>query len=258
VTEFSLQIDEAKFRRTNGPWNDLCLNDPWSVGYVSTLIETRIFLYKEEWEQFYYDSGKERESKVQLLPSQEKSLLNDHTLKRIDPQQIERIKWDLKNLNFQFGRTQQQFAEKGIILHEYVKQNGRDITVEECTECVRYRTICETWNGIIIREQNTIKKLQAIFPLLEFEKTTGDFDYKYAVDYEIKENGKLICGIQVKPKTYTYNTPYIQKAKSANTRKNQAYFDAFQKHVVYIISKTSGDIENIDSISKIKSLIKYH
>lgn len=255
MNEFTLQIDEAKFRRTNGPWNDLYLNDPWSVGYVSTLIETRTFLNKEEWEQFYYDSGVERQLKVQSLPIQVQGLLNDHTLKRTNPQQIDRLDWYTKNLNFQFGRTKHDFLTKGEILYDHFKQTGIDITLEECVECVRYRTICETWNGIILRERNTIKQLSEIFPTLEFVKTTGEFDHRYAVDYEIKSNNQLICGIQIKPKTYTFNTSYILKARNANARKNQEYFNTFQRQVFDIISKTSGEIENIDVIDKIKSVM---
>lgn len=255
MNEFTLQIDEAKFRRTNGPWNDLYLNDPWSVGYVSTLIETHIFLNKEEWEQFYYDSGEERQLKVQSLPTQVQGLLNDHTLKRTNPQQIDRLDWYTKNLNFQFGRTKREFLTKGEILYDHFKQKGIDITLEECAECVRYRTICETWNGIILREHNTIKQLNEIFSTLEFVKTTGEFDHRYAVDYEIKSNNQLICGIQIKPKTYTFNTSYILKARNANARKNQEYFNTFQRQVFDIISKTSGEIENIDVIEKIKSLM---
>ncbi|MGC4036575.1 MAG: hypothetical protein QM764_11480 [Chitinophagaceae bacterium] len=209
---------------------------------------------KEEWEQFYYESGEERNLKVQSLALQEQALLNDHTLKRTNPQKIDQLDWDTKNLNFQYGRTKQQFLEKGVILHDYVRQKGVDITEEECAECVRYRTICETWNGIIIRELNTIEKLKAIFPLLEFTKTSGEFDHRYAVDYELKSNDQLLCGVQIKPRTYTFNTPYIVKARNANVRKNQEYFDTFQKQVFDIISKTSGDIENVDVIDKIRSL----
>ena len=38
MTEFVLSIDTRKFSSTNALWNDLMLNDPLSVGYVSTLI----------------------------------------------------------------------------------------------------------------------------------------------------------------------------------------------------------------------------
>ena len=253
MDEFLLQIDEIKFRKTNGPWNELCLNDPWSVGYVSTLIETQIFSTKEKWEQFYYDSGQERALKIQLLKNQEQKLLNEHTLKRTNPQQIEGLETHLKNLNFQFGRTEEQLFDKGKILHNYLLQKAVDITEEECAACVRHRTICETWNGIIIRERNTVKKLNDLLPTFEFIKTNGDFDYEYAVDYEISEHGNIFCGIQIKPKTYTYNTAYIARARNTNIRKNQHYFDTFRRPVFDVISKANGEIENPDVINKIKA-----
>ena len=63
MDEFSIPIDADKFRKTNSPWNDLLLNDPWSVGYVSMLIELQTFHNKEEWKQFIlYTSSYEVES----------------------------------------------------------------------------------------------------------------------------------------------------------------------------------------------------
>lgn len=57
MDSFILTIDNELFRKTNAPWNQWMLNDPWSVGYVSQLIETKKWSSKEEWESFYYDSG---------------------------------------------------------------------------------------------------------------------------------------------------------------------------------------------------------
>ena len=57
MDEFVLGIDKDKFRSTNAKWNELMLNDPWSVGYVSTLIEASNWKSKEEWEETYYASG---------------------------------------------------------------------------------------------------------------------------------------------------------------------------------------------------------
>lgn len=62
MEEFKLSINIDKFRSTNGIWNDLMLNDPWSVGYVSQLIETKEWVSKEEWEEFYYLKGKEKKT----------------------------------------------------------------------------------------------------------------------------------------------------------------------------------------------------
>lgn len=63
MDEFILSIDKEKFRSTNAKWNKLMLNDPWSVGYVSTLIETANWKNKEEWETTYYLLCQRRSSK---------------------------------------------------------------------------------------------------------------------------------------------------------------------------------------------------
>ena len=87
-----------------------------------------------------------------------------------------------------------------------------DITAEECIECVRFRTICETWNGIVIRERNTVTILKVVsFRHADFVKVDGAFDHLYAVDYEIFLRGKPVCGVQIKPQSYTYETSYITK-----------------------------------------------
>jgi len=99
--EFVNSLNADKFRVTNTHWNDLCLNDPWSVGYVSTLIETQIFASKEAWEQYYYESGAERDRQIVNRSQSDKQLLNNHTLKRSDPGKIEGLGWDMKNINFQ-------------------------------------------------------------------------------------------------------------------------------------------------------------
>ena len=109
--------------------------------------------------------------------------------------------------------------ERAKILWNAVKNNGHGLTLEDCFECVRFRVICETWNGIILRENNTITKLKSLFPALRFEKTTGEIDHTYAVDFEVYKGSTLICGIQIKPKSYTGNAPYIQKARFANQQK---------------------------------------
>ena len=75
--------------------------------------------------------------------------------------------------------------EKGKILYDAVKDNGYDLTLDECIECVRFRVICETWNGIILRENNTIETLQRQFPKLRFEKADGEMDHSYAVDFQV-------------------------------------------------------------------------
>jgi len=88
-----------------------------------------------------------------------------------------------------------------------------------------------------------------------FNKVSGEFDYKYAVDYEIKFSGVLICGIQIKPKSYLGTAPYLKKAQSANRQKNIAYLTSFGKPVFDVISQTNGVIINPDILKMIKNEI---
>lgn len=242
--EFKNKIPSNTFRTTNAPWNLLCLNAPWSVGYVSTLIESENFAKKEDWEIFYYKSGEERLILLQQYNAAQQQFLNNHTLQKTKPEHIKKTPKPALNLNLNFGRTKSELTEKGTILFNHLQQTGHQISIEHCIEAVRFRVICETWNGIILRERNTIKILEKQFPKSEFHKTDGDFDHIYAVDYEIFKNGNLICGIQIKPNSYTFSTPYILKAKAANQRKNELYQNDFGAPVFDLIAKRNGEILN--------------
>jgi hypothetical protein len=253
---FINKLDPARFERTNGLWNRLMLNDPWSVGYVTTLIEAEAFRTKEEWEYFYYKSGESRNDKIETLSNSLREKLNDEQLVLTHKNAVSKMSRDLKNLNYNFGRTKEQIAKKGAILFEYAQIKKIDISEEECTEAVRFRTICQTWNGIIIRERNTIKILQKSFPSIDFISTEGNFDYKFAVDYELKLAGKLICGIQIKPKSYLGKAPHILKAQNANQRKNQHYKNQFRRQLFTVISKANGEILNTEILTHILGLIK--
>lgn len=248
MDEFVLGIDVEKFRSTNGMWNHLKLNDPWSVGYVSTLIELQTWPSKEDWESFYYRSGEERRS----LLGNNAELLDDYSLVRSNKSAIDALPWSLKNLNTQYGRTKEELKAKAKTLYEAVKNNGHHLTLEDCEECVRFRVICETWNGIILRENNTVDNLKRLYPKLDFVKTSGEDDHAYAVDYEVLNAGRLICGIQIKPQSYTWNAPYIKKARAANMAKNEAYTHSKGVPVFDIISKTSGEILNGEVLKAIE------
>lgn len=247
MEEFKLSIDINKFRSTNAAWNNLMLNDPWSVGYVSQLIETRNWKNKEEWEQYYYDSGEQRKS---LLGPTYNGPLNDDSLQLTNMSSIRAMAWNTKNLNYQYGRTKDDLMNKAKRLQMAVPS----LSVDECYECVRFRTICETWNGIIVRENNTIRNLEQLFPTLEFKKTDGETDHTYAVDYEVLCNGVLKYGIQIKPKSYTFNAPYLQKARFANQQKYASYKALKGVDVLTVISKGSGEIINSEILQQLRKI----
>lgn len=249
--EYILTIDVEKFRSTNAPWNNLMLNDPWSVGYVTTLIELVPFEKKEDWESFYYESGQKRELEIAKLTPDLQNIVNDEALIRVNKNAINQLSWDLKNLNTQYGRTKERLQKKGLILFDEVKNNGLGLTLEDCIECVRYRVICETWNGVIVRERNTVQNLHKQFPNTEFRKVSGEMDHTFAVDYELYKNGVLTSAIQIKPQSYTRNAPYIQKARNANKLKNQEYLKKFGVQVYDVISDSKGNIINADVLKNL-------
>lgn len=259
MDEFVLSIDKDKFRSTNAKWNELMLNDPWSVGYVSTLIEAADWKSKEEWEETYYASGKVRNALIEQKAENlgcSKEFFNDITVP-YDKLKYYKLSWDIKNINTQRGRTKEDFQEKGKILYEAVKNNGYGLTLDECIECVRFRVICETWNGIILRENNTIETLHRLFPNLRFEKAEGEMDHTYAVDFQVynHDTSCLICAIQVKPKSYLQNAPYIKKARAANANKYAAYKEKYGVPVLTVISTSRGEIQNQEIIGQIKKMI---
>lgn len=254
MNEFILSIDPNKFRSTNSTWNNLMLNNPWSVGYVTTLIELVEFQSKEEWESFYYESGKKRNQILEKLPLDKQALIKNFQLIRTNPNVVSSLSWGDKNINTQYGRTQSDIVERGAVLYNGVKNNGYGLTLEECIECVRFRVICDTWNGVIFREANTIKNLRSIFPLFEFRKTPGEVDYTYAVDYEVFQGGRQLFGLQIKPKSYTWNAPYILNARRANSVKNRTYTNLKGVPVFNVISKSNGEIENIEVLDQIRKV----
>ena len=241
MDEFINKIDPAKFRKTNVPWNDLMLNDPWSVGYVTTLILLKPFANKEEWEEFYYEMGSYRQKKLQGLPKAQVLLLNDEQLVRTNSKMIISLR-ELRNINNQNGRTKKELESKGGILYTHIKDKHPEISLQDCIEAVRFRVICETWNGVILREKRTVKKLEEKFTEFTFRSTSGEEDHLYAVDFEVYKGSLRVCGIQIKPKSYTFDSPYLRRAKAANHQKFEKYKRDFGVPVFTIISEMSGEI----------------
>ena len=253
---FTLAIDNKHFQSTNGTWNDLSLNDPWSVGYVSNLIEEKQFKTKEDWEQYYYDSGRARLQQLAAVSDNDRRCLNDFLLKKNHPERIKTMHNNLCVLNTRYGRTKEELLKKANILYEKFKP---DLSLDDCFECVRFRTICETWNGIIIRERNTIKTLQKKFPKIVFSTVTGEVDYQYGVDYELYLGGKLLGAIQIKPKSYFGNTAYTRKAQRSNSRKFEAYKNMFGQNVRVVVANMRGQILNNDNfLASLKHYYSIH
>jgi hypothetical protein len=252
VELFENKVDALKFKSTNYLWNRLRLNHPWTVGYVSSLIESKPFSTKEEWKEYYYRSGEERLKIIhqQCTEEQKKSLFDFKNPNPFLPK-------ELKTLNLYYGRTEEELNKVGEYMYEKILEEGNPyhITLGECIYMVKFRVIGETWNGIIMREQNTIKTLKKAFPTLSFKKVDGEKDFKYAIDYELYEGEKLLCAIQIKPISYKKGySKEIVRAKMANEAKNNKYREDFHADVFYIYSDSRGNIENTEVLSQIRYL----
>ena len=139
-------------------------------GYVSTLIEKEAFTAKEDWEKYYYELGEKRQTAVLQLDDTLQTTLNNFLLKRKNPKAIQQIPFKYRQLNTQFGRTKADLEAKAKALQRHC---NIELSPKEAFECVRFRVICETWNGIIGRERKAIQTLQKLFPQVEFRASDG-------------------------------------------------------------------------------------
>ncbi len=254
---FENPLVKSRFESTNAAWNNLRLNDPWSVGYVSSLVVYRDFRRKEDWEEFYYHSGRQRNERLNALSRTDHHRLNHFQLILTHPEKVRGIDPQLRSLNTAYGRTREQLMERAAVLYNHLLRQDSDLSLLECFECVRFRTIGQTWNGVVLREKNTVQRLREYFPQCTWRNTDGAFDHRYAVDYELLLNGQLVAGIQIKPRSYQMGKQrYLTKAREANQRKNEEYKRHYGCPVYDVISTADGSLLNTEVLELIREAIQ--
>lgn len=249
---FTHDMDPKGFQQTNQIWNRMGLNAKWSIGVMTELIQQKTFPTKEDWMNYYYESGRKRLSQIQLLSPQDQAIV-------LSPKRPRGAREELVQLNTHYGRTPEELNEKGEALYQAMCARGFNVTLDLCQQAVHYRVIGETWNGIMGREFEAISWLEHQLNSLGINegsclKTTGEIDYEYAVDFELYIKERRIAGIQVKPDSYRGYTPYLNEAKRINLMKNKKYFDVFQAPVIYIYTTSSGVVTNQ---SEVNQALKY-
>lgn len=247
--EFENIPDRKRFESTNILWKDLMFNDPWNVGSVTFLLESGSFARKEEWEEFYYESGKRRNQEIADLSPALCHKLNDDMLPLKNPNEIRELSKATLNLNYYFGRTPEQLTEKAVILFQEAITRSIEITIQQCIEAVRFRTICQPWNLVAMRERNTIRMLRDLFPACKFVSVKGDYDNKFAVDYEVYKEGILVFALQIKSESYNHII-----SAGMNEQKKLHYSEKSGKPVITVIAKINGEIINTEVISRFASL----
>ncbi len=245
MTLFENPVLPQQSEKLESMWQGLHLQDPWSVGKLSNIFELRAFDQRQDWVEFYYRMGEMRVKELSRLTHDEVEVLENDLLASYDAEIIENLSWQLKNINYQNGRTKEQLQKKADTLHKYAMKNGVECTFQQCFEVIQYAVMGVTWNEAAIRAENTVSTLKKRFPFITFDKKDGKFDRKYAVDYELYKKQRLVCGIQIKPASYFRSfSPYIKRAKAIAAIKNQDYRQQHGSSVFDVISDTEGTILN--------------
>lgn len=212
-----------EFNSTNKIWNDLKLNHKRRIGSLMYIAKESQATTFEEWEHYYFKSGKER-----------KELMNRYL------QRDEFIR-----INNEYGRTEEDLLEIAKEFKKYV-----NMPLSTLYNYVYIRVIDETWIGLN-RELKALKIIQR-----ECDKynglTVSDVDYytdtTYAVDFEIKKNNYRILAIQLKSmKYFKSDLDGVIEIKGVNALKNKEYTDKYGVDVLYLyIDK--GYIVNLDEL----------
>jgi len=253
---FENQVGEAQYEQLDAILRGLYLNDPWSIGKLSNIIELRAFETKEDWEAFYFRMGDIRVKELSRLDREEVEVLENDLLANYDAEVIDNLSWQLKNINYQNGRTVEQLKKKANTLKDYAAKQGIETTADECYQVIHYSVIGSTWNEAVTRVENTIVTLKERFPKVTFIKKDGEFDRKYAVDFELHKKKELLCGIQIKPASYFRSfSPYIKRAKAIAAIKNQEYRQKHGRPVLEVISTSEGAILNHTILQELETYV---
>lgn len=217
-------IDSRKLSKTNKVWNELMFNSQHVVGSVMGIIKKYNPKTIDEFKEFYYKSGEERETHI-------KEIQHEYWINLDNPTEIREAvinnKYSLRNifdLNNDYGRTR-----------AYIKLLAKDfarvanLSEEEAFEQVEHRLFYESFKGELL-EQKAIKNLRTKYPNVLFRKATQHEDSYYAVDFIGEQAGKVMLGVQVKPCTYLYKEEFQHKE---NRNKNELFKKDYGAEVVY-------------------------
>ena len=212
-----------EFNKTNEPWNNLKLNHTTNIGAVMALIKNSKATCFEEWESYYFQTGRERLEKISTATN----------------------KSEISEINRYHGRTQEELLEIARRMALYL-----DIPVEKAYNYVYIRVIDETWLGYS-RELKVLKQIQNISK--KYFKLTASgvdsfTDTEYAVDFEVHQDDILVLGIQLKSVKYRDSTmKAVDDVKKINKAKNDEYTAKFGAPVLYLYVD-KGEVVNMNEL----------
>lgn len=246
-----------KFKSTNSIWNELGLNRSWSIGYLTKLFKEYGGKDYMEWVIFYENSGNQRLRKIMELPLQKQQLLMDFSIHRNDnASKLHTLSLEEKNLNAFHGRTKKELNEIAWHMYNAIRSQGNplSITKAECRDFVEIRVVDEIFIGVE-REMNTLATLKKEFPTLNFKEIDVKKDAKFAVDFEVYQDDKLLLALQVKSSHYKQdNQSVLLETKVFNNEKHKNYEKSFGVNVAYVYADVNGTIEDDSLLHQIREL----
>jgi len=224
--ETRIQIRKTPdFQTTNKTWNDLYLNATDNIGAVMALIKDSNAQSFEEWEKYYLDSGEKRR----------------HLLAAVTDTK------EKNNINRSHGRTKEDLFKIAKILAQKC-----NISEDIAFNYVYIRVIDETWIGHN-RELEALKVIQQLCfrRCLTVNGVDSLTDTKYAIDFEVREQGQRILAIQLKSTRYKYSkTTILLQTKKMNQNKNKKYTERFGVDVLYLYMNPNGHIVNLAELEE--------
>lgn len=258
MDSFKCAVSKEKLRATNKTWGEKQLNRPWLVGMVSKLAMDHTFRTKEEFRDYYFESGRKRHEALSKLSEEEQYIANTVWM----PENLWQTHPHIAKINYDHGRTANELKRIGDFFYGFLKEtpNSKNITLTEVRYMVPYRVIGETWNGLILRELQTIKTLNDWITTrnipVHFDKLEGSKDARYEVDaVGVDSNGRILVGIQIKPKSYSKGFEDSDKVYAMNKKKYDSFLRDYEAQVGVVYSDMKGTISNTEILPQIEKTI---
>lgn len=208
------------FSDTNNAWNDLQLNSTDNIGAVMAIIKNSKATTFDEWESFYLNTGDKRKRALATTS-------------------------DLHKLNRFNGRTKDDLLNVAKIL---AKECNLDISV--AFNYVYIRVIDETWIGYS-RELKVLDEIRTMCAHYNLRADGVDsyMDTQYAVDFEIRDQDKVVLAVQLKSTNYKYSQlSAVKQIRKVNLDKNKRYTNRYGADVLYLYINSNDRVVNMNEL----------
>lgn len=222
-----------RFKEANQAWYDAKLSTRDKIGGVMNLLDEFSPQDKEEWINFYFNSG-------DYACDLKKNTTNKNKV---------------RNININHGKTLRELKE----LAEVFQKLLTGYTLTECFNYAFIHVIDEPYLGYEreIKSEKLLSNFCANNGLILI-KTNNYKDVVGGVDYEIKSlSDTLICGIQVKGINFKLaNTDLAAQNTYALAQKHKEYKETVGVPVLFMYMDNYNNLANVTLFNEIKGLSK--